>query len=355
MGFNKNDIKRLAELLATSGRIVITCHFSPDGDALGSSLGLKHTLNSLNPKANVTVVTADTPPHSLDCLYHPSEIVVYSRSRNKATELISDADVIVCLDFNELSRTDLLEPFLREAPAIKVQIDHHVNPENFAFLTFSYPEKCATCQLLFEVLEACGFTRFITSKAADCLLAGMMTDTGDFSYNVTDPETYSVIGKLIALGADKARLTRLLFNTFPESNLRIQGYALAHKMEVFHEQHAALITLNREELNEYGYKKGDTEGLVNKPLAIPGILYSCFLREETDYIKVSMRSLGDFSVNEICNRFFEGGGHRNAAGGEFHGTMEECIKTFKSLLDENLTRYILPSNELKQILKEELN
>ena len=177
---------------------------------------------------------------------------------------------------------------------------------------------------------------------------------GDFSYNVSDPEIYNVIARLIALGANKGWLTRLLFNTFSESNLRIQGFALAEKMEVFHEMHAALVTLSREDLNRFSYQKGDTEGLVNKPMAIPGILYSCYLRQETDYIKVSMRSLGDFPVNRICEEYFGGGGHLNAAGGEFYGTMDECVSLFKKILNDNYEKYIATSSILTSILKDEL-
>lgn len=353
MNFNRQDVLRLKQVLSDSRKIVITCHLSPDGDALGSSLGLKCILASLNPKATVNVVTPDEPTHTLSFLKDFKTITPLSRNEQKAARVIAQADLIVCLDFNQLSRTDLLAPYLRGARAVKVLIDHHLEPEDFADITFSYPEKCATCMLLYQLIEAAGLSEYIDASAADCLLAGMMTDTGDFSYNVCDPGIYAVVGNLIGLGADKGRLTRLLFNTFSESHLRIQGYALAEKMEVFKDSHAALIYLTRDELNRFGYKKGDTEGLVNRPLSIPGVLYSCYLRDETDYIKVSMRSLGKLPVNEICRDYFEGGGHLNAAGGEFKGSMNLCIDTFKKSLPETLSKYITGNKELEKILEDE--
>lgn len=352
--FVEENLSRFKDLLQTGRRIVITCHLSPDGDALGSSLGLKCVLKRFNPEAQVNVVTPDEPTKSLAFLPHFREIKAYSSHPVTVSNLIKNADVLVCLDFNELYRTDLLADLLRSSEAVKIQVDHHLDPEDFADLRFSYPDKCATCMLLYEVLSAAGLDNYVDEDAANCLLAGMMTDTGDFSYNVTDASIYSVIGRLIEHGADKTRLTRLLFNTFSESCLRIQGFALAERMEVFPEMHAALITLSRSDLNNFGYKKGDTEGLVNKPLAIPGILYSCFLREETDYIKVSMRSLGDFPVNIVCSEAFGGGGHRQAAGGEFYGSMDECVSLFKSKLDEYRQRFIEPSAELRTLLAEEL-
>lgn len=351
--FCNTDIRRLKVMLSDSRNIVITCHLSPDGDALGSSLGLKCLLRKLNPAARVAVVTPDEPTHTLSFLPGFKEVMPNTRYNDRVKNLLNKADLLICLDFNELSRTDLLAPSLRSCKAYKLHIDHHIAPEDFADLRFSYPDKSATCMLLFELIEEAGLVGFVDKECAECLLAGMMTDTGDFSYNIPDASIYIVIGKLISLGADKARLTRLLFQTFSETNLRIQGYALSQRMEVFYDAHAALVTLSRDELNRFDYKKGDTEGLVNKPLAIPGILYSCYLREETDYIKVSMRSLGDFPVNRICADHFGGGGHKNASGGEFYGTLEECADKFRSLLEVNKEMYINGNTDLAAILAEE--
>lgn len=351
--FNTDDLRRFATLLRGGRNFVVTCHLSPDGDALGSSLGLKCVLSALNPGAHVTVVTPDESTRSLSFLPGYDGIMPYSRYGRRVENLIADADVVVCLDFNKLDRIDLLAPSVAASQAAKLLVDHHLDPGDFADVIFSYPQKCATCMLLYQVLVAAGLDDYVTRDAAECLLAGMMTDTGDFSYNVADSEIYSVIGRLIEHGADKARLTRLLFNTLTESSLRIQGYAMSQRMTIYPQYHAACITLTLDELNAMHYAKGDTEGLVNKPLAIPGVLYSAFLRQEAEYIKVSMRSLGDFPVNRLCSEYFGGGGHLNAAGGEYYGTMQQCVAQFEALLQQNNTDYIESSLLNKQILDEE--
>lgn len=353
--FDQNDLRRFASLLGESRRIVITCHLSPDGDALGSSLGLQRIVRHINAGAKVAVVTPDEPTRTLSFLPGFGDIVVYSRNGDRAADIIARADLIVCLDYNALNRIDLVAPHVAQSQAAKVLVDHHLDPEDFAGVRFSYPHKSSTCMLLYEIIVAMGISDKIDPMTADCLLAGMMTDTGDFSYNVQDPGIYAAIGGLIEAGADKARLTRLLFNTFSESCLRIQGFALSERMEVFGDMHAALITLTRDELNKWNYKRGDTEGLVNKPLSIPGILYTAYLREEEKYVKVSMRSLGNFPANEICSSYFGGGGHLNAAGGEFYGTMDECTALFRSLLKKNKEKYIDNNAELKKLLSEELH
>lgn len=350
----REDIQRLTTLLRGSRRVIIVCHFAPDGDALGSSMGLREVLMKLNPNVDVRVVTPDEPTKTLSFLPGFDRLMPYTRYKGVVEANVKHADLLVALDFNAPSRTDYLAPVVKEANCPKVLIDHHLDPEDFVDLAFSYPESSSTCYLLFRLLEACKLEKYITPDAADCLLTGMMTDTGNFAYSVSDPEIFPAVGRLIALGADKARLDKLLFRTSTESALRIQGFALAEKMEVFPGDHAAFVTLTRDELNRFSYQRGDTEGLVNKPLEIPGVLYSAYFREEERYIKVSMRSVGDFPVSTLCTDYFSGGGHRNAAGGEFHGTMEECVERFKSLLKENLRKYIDPSAELKSILRDEL-
>lgn len=347
------DIQRMAAALRDSRDIAITCHLSPDGDALGSSLGLKHVLSRVNPAARVRVITPDEPTATLSFLPGFGETLPYTRYRERVNTFMEKADLVVALDYNDLHRIDLLQEAFNRSHGLILHIDHHLYPEPFGHIVFSFPEKSATCMLLYQLLVACGMENDIDTDAATCLLTGVMTDTGDLSYNIGDPDIYDVVSGLVRHGADKAMLTRILFNTFTESNLRIQGFALAERLEVFHDAHAALVVLSRDDLNKFNYKKGDTEGLVNKPLAIPGIIYSAYLREETDYIKVSMRSLADFPVNELCSRYFGGGGHRNAAGGEFYGSMEECAAKFRSLLAENKLKYIHSSQEVQTELTRE--
>ncbi len=328
----------LRNLIDTSDNVVITAHMSPDGDAMGSALALFHVLKSMGKK--VTVVVPDFITKQLSFLPGFKEVVVYCGNKAVATEIVREAGLIFCLDYNDFVRIDQLAPSVEASTAKKVMIDHHLNPSDKCDITISSPEHSSTCMLLFEVLRIIGLGDRIGQDAANCILTGMMTDTGNFSYNANDPDLYPIIGELIKKGADKNKLNKLLFDTFSESHLRINAYAIYKKMKIFKEYGASLITLSRDELNIHHYSRGDTEGLVNRPLAIPGIVYSVFLREEERYIKVSMRSVGDFPCDEICSKYFNGGGHLNAAGGEFPGSMAQAVELFKSILPANKKLYI---------------
>ncbi len=333
-----NKLKSLRALINDSERIAVVTHSAPDGDAAGSSLALMHILGHL--EKDVRVIFPDMLPPLLRSLPGAKDATDATRYPDFARKLISEADLIVCLDFNELSRTGALGKLVGEAAAPKVMIDHHLNPADFATVTISRPEMSSTCYLLFRVLCGLELFSFFDKAAAECLLTGMMTDTGNFSYNASDPEIHIVVAELMKLGANPEEIYRRQFETHSENSLRLNSYALLEKMEVFPEAGAALITLSRNELNKFQYVKGDTEGLVNRPLAIPEVVYSCYLREEDGYVKVSMRSLGDFPVNELCHEYFGGGGHRNAAGGEFNGTLEQAADLFRSLLETNKQLYL---------------
>ena len=335
---DQKQIARLKQLLEHATKAVITCHISPDGDALGSSLALCRVL--MNMSIDAKVITPDSVSANLQFLPGAKDIVDGNRYSDYARTLFCDADVVFCLGFNAPSRIDRLATALNASKSPKVLIDHHLDPADFTDVTISHPEMSSTCMLLFRVLCRLELFDLIDKTAAELILAGMMTDTGNFSYNASDPEIYIIVSELLKKGANKDILYKRLFNTFSESSLRINGYALAEKMELFADEHAALITLSREELNRFHYSKGDTEALVNRPLAIPGVVYSCFLREEDGYVKVSMRSVGDFPVDKLCNEYFGGGGHRNAAGGEYRGSLEQCAELFRSLLKRNRELYI---------------
>lgn len=335
---DENKIKRLAHLIDDARRIVITTHLSPDGDAMGSSLALARVLGNIGK--DVAVIVPDQPQEQLMFLPGAKDVVIGSRYQDFAEKLFARADLIVCLDFNELHRIDRLAPYVEASGACKVMIDHHLHPAAFADPVISHPEISSTCLLLFRVLCRLELFNLIDRETATCLLAGMMTDTGNFSYNANDPDAYIVEAELLKKGVDKVDLYNRLLNRSSENCLRLNGYAICEKMEVFAPMHAAMICLTRDELNRFHYVKGDTDGLVNSPLAIPDIVYSAFFREEDGYVKVSMRSQGDFPVNVLCKEHFGGGGHINAAGGEFHGTLEECAALFRSLLGDNKKKYI---------------
>lgn len=327
-------IDALSHLILRAKRVVLTCHVSPDGDAMGSTLGFAHVLNDMGK--NAVVVTPDRPPKSLAFLPGMNTVIAATCKPTVASTLIENADLILCLDFNALKRVDKLAPLLMASHAPKALIDHHLDPEPFCDVTVSSPHMSSTCELLYEILYALGWLRYVGKRAATCIYTGMMTDTGNFTYNSNDPRLYFIIGNLLKRGFDKDRIYNLACNTLSESSLRINGYALSEKMIVFHEHQASLIALSNEELLRFGHVKGDTEGLVNRPLAIPGVTYSVFLREdEPGFVKVSMRSKGDFPVNRLCEQYFNGGGHLNAAGGEMQAPLQDVVQIFIDSLPDN--------------------
>lgn len=335
---DEKQIHKAKTLIERAEHILVVTHTSPDGDAIGSSLATMHVLSAMGK--DVKVLVPDAFLSQLRALPGAKEIVDGTRYPDFAERLFGQADLVLCLDFNEPSRTGRLEALLHACKADRILIDHHLHPDMEAAATISHPEMSSTCYLLFRFFCRLELFNLIDRPAAQCLLAGMMTDTGNFAYNCDDPELYTVVAELLRKGADKEQLYYQLFNTQSENCMRLNAFALLEKMEVFPEMGAALITLTRDELNRFHYVKGDTEGLVNRPLAIPGIRYSAFMRQESDCIRVSMRSLGDFPVNKVCADHFGGGGHLNAAGGDFHGSMAEAAEFFRSLMPENKKKYI---------------
>lgn len=331
---DENKIKELRKLLETCDNIVITSHIAPDGDAMGSSLGLAGVLNAIGK--TVKVITPDMPPRNLMFLHGAKEIVVYSKYSEFAEKLIHDADLIFALDFNDLKRIDKVGDAVASATAPKVMIDHHLMPSDFVDVKISHPEVSSTSMLVFRVLCRLELFPYIDKNVAACIFTGMMTDTGNFSYNSNDPDLYVVISELLKKGINKDAIYSKVYNSNTADRLRLNGYAIAQKMKVYENYRGALITLTRDELNSFHYQKGDTESLVNMPLSVPELVFSFFLREENDYIKVSSRSKGNFPVNKICEDHFNGGGHKNAAGGEFFGSMDDAIARFEQVIPDYL-------------------
>lgn len=328
-GQQVDDTRRL---LDAAHNVVITCHMSPDGDAIGSSLGMMHALCACGKDARVVI--PDALPEHLRFLPGMDRVVNFTRREERVRGYIANADLIICQDFNELKRTDSLESVLEASTAPKLLIDHHLNPSDFADVTVSYPEVSSTSMLVYRLLQRIGMDECITRDGAECILTGMMTDTGNFSYNSNDPDLYIAVADLVSRGVDKDRIYTLAMNTHSESSVRLSAYALDRKMTIYPEHRAAVITLTRPELNRYGYQRGDTEGLVNKPLAMPHVTYSVYLRDEDGYVKVSCRSKDDFPVNKLCSEYFGGGGHLNAAGGEFSGDMEQCLERLGAAMND---------------------
>ena len=326
------EVDHVEKWFERADKIVIVSHVSPDGDAIGSSLGLYHFL--LSQDKTVHVIVPNAFPDFLKWMPGAKEIILYNRYKEFADKLIQEADVICCLDFNVLKRIDEMEEAVKASPGRKMLVDHHPYPGDFARIVISHPEIASTSELVFRLICQLGNFSDISKEGAECIFTGMMTDTGGFVFNSNDREIYLIISELLSKGVDKDGIYRRVFNTHSEGRLRLMGYVLYEKMQLFPQFNAALISLSREEQKRFQYKKGDTEGFVNMPLSIENICFSAFLREDTekDMIKISLRSVGTFPCNQMAAEFFNGGGHLNASGGEFYGSLDEAIALFKQAL-----------------------
>ncbi len=330
---DSRKVNRFDKLLSEATSIVLTCHVRPDGDAIGSTLGWKHILGALGK--SVTVVVPDNAPRSLSFLPGFDSLAVYTRHEEYCEKLFKEADLIICCDFNQSSRLDKMQSLLDGSNSHKVLIDHHVEPDSFPDVLFSFPEMSSACELSFRIMAELGLYNDMNCDAATCLLTGIITDTKNFTVNCKNPDLYEILQRLLEKGCDKNRIVRLALLEKSYGALRLEAYALAEKMEIFPEYHSSVICLNKEECERFHYEKGDTEGLVNRPTEIKGVTFSFFLREDTDCVKVSARSVMDFPVNKMCKELFGGGGHVMAAGAEYYGSLDEC----RRLLVESFPKY----------------
>lgn len=344
------DIRRLKDLIDISKNIVLTCHVRPDGDALGSTLGLLFLLQTLGKEAKV--ITPDQPPKTLAFMPGFKNLAVFTKHEPYCQQLVSNADLIICCDFNKPSRQDQLGPIIQNATCPKVLIDHHEDPDFFADLTFSYPEMSSTCELVFRIVAALGLYPEMNVESAESILTGIITDTRNFTVNIKEIDIYEILMKLLEKGVDKNRIVKLALNTRSLSSLKIQSFAIAERMEILEKHKASIITLDKETLKKFHYEKGDTEGLVNLPLEIRGMVSSFFLREDPEFIRISARSQYNFPVSKVCEDLFGGGGHLQAAGGEFYGSLDEA----KQKIIDSLPNYdrFLPTEEEKNSLEHEL-
>ena len=325
---DENQLSELRHLIDGAQSIIVTCHRSPDGDALGSSLALSRYLKSLGKE--VTIVIPDAYPDFLMWLPGTQEIVRYDKHPERASMLIRISDLIFCLDYNGIDRVgdEMMKP-LATAAAPKVLIDHHLNPTVDSRVTFSFPEMSSTSEAVFHIIDALGGYDGIDSQTATCIYCGMMTDTGAFTYNSASPEVYNVIARLLAKGINKDRIYRNVFNNFSHWAIRLRGYLMSQKLNVFSDLHASYFTISRRDMREYHFIKGDAEGLVNEPLRIKGMKLSVSLREDDhrdNLIWVSLRSVGNFPCNKMAEDFFNGGGHLNASGGRLNCSLAEAEK-----------------------------
>ena len=321
------------QLISDAQTVLVVCHKSPDGDAIGSSLAWAEFLRHRGK--DVTVMVPDQYPDFFKWLPNTDKIVRYDKHPDKGDMLLKIADLVFCLDFNTPSRVDEMAQPLVDSPAKKVLIDHHLKPDVPADLIVSHPDASSTSELVFRIAWQMGDFNMLDKAFAVPVYCGMMTDTGGFTYNSSRPEIYFIIGELLTKRIDKDRIYRNVFHNYSENRIRLMGYVMYEKLVYMPEYHAAFYSLTRDELKRFNYVKGDSEGLVNIPQQIKGLKLSISLREDTDkpnLVWVSLRSVDDFPCNLMAEEFFNGGGHLNASGGRVDGTIEEAIEITKKAI-----------------------
>ena len=330
--FTPSEILDINQLLKPENKIVIITHYNPDGDAIGSSLGLKHFLKQKGLQADV-IVPNDFPKF-LKWMPEAKKIIIADYKRKQAGEAIYNADVIFILDFNASNRSgNLVGPWLEKARATKILIDHHQQPEDFDFV-YSDTTIPATSQMVYHFIEALDEEKLVNQDIADCLYTGIMTDTGGFRFRSTSATTHRIVANLIEKGADPAMITSNTWDTNTVSRLHLLSLILS-RIEVVKDGKVAILWLKRDELKEFGFQKGDTEGFVNYGLSIMGTQVSAFFMEDLyeDFIKISFRSKEDVDVNQFSRKYFNGGGHINAAGGKYFKSIEDTIEDFKEKIE----------------------
>lgn len=328
---NKQDITGIKTLLSQPKKIVIVSHKNPDGDAIGSSLGLYHYLLKGNHK--VHVLAPNDYPKFLKWIPGNDSILKHDTETKVCNDLIEAADIIFTLDINAFHRTGSMERVLEQSQAIKVMIDHHQAPDGYAKYTYSDVSMSSTCEMIYHFIDMLGDTYLIDADIATCLYVGIMTDTGSFRFRSTTSTTHNIVAKLIEKGANNTNIHNNVYDTNSYERLQLLGCALTN-LKVIPESRTAYITLSQAELQKFDYKKGDTEGVVNYALSLDGIVLAAIFIEDKNegIIKISLRSKGDFSVNEMSRSHFEGGGHTNAAGGKSHLSLSKTVEKFISIL-----------------------
>jgi phosphoesterase RecJ-like protein len=318
--------KELSKLLFHSRNILFVCHINPDGDAIGSQLALYHYLAARGIQADL--LSPNNLQEFLKWMDGSEKINIFINDRNNCKKLIEEADLIVMFDFNHSDRLGEAEEFVLKSKAVKVIIDHHLNPQDFVDLTISDSTKCSTSELLHEIVQIINEEKFISKPYAEAIYVGIITDTGNFEHGAYTGNTFRIIADIIDFGIDKNRIFNMVYNNFSADKLRLEGLALDRRMVVLPESRTAYIYLSKADLKEYNYKKGDTEGFVNMPLSIKGIDFTAMFIEKEGFVKLSFRSKGSFSVNDFARIHFNGGGHLNASGGEHYDTLENTIQFF---------------------------
>jgi len=325
-------IQDVFPLLQTPRKIFITTHHKPDGDAIGSMLGLCHYLTKKGHQ--VTAVSPGEIPQFLEWMPGVPQMLNFEAQPKPALAALANAELVFGVDFNDFSRTKHLEQHLAAATQPKVLIDHHMFPADVWTYGMSIPEKSSTCEMVYDFIQLCGDIELLDIPIAECLYTGVMTDTGSFRFPITTAAVHLMIAALKKTGLDHSRIHEFINDSWSIARMRFLGYVLNEKMEIFPDYGAGLIALSRKDIVSFGIQSGDTEGLVNYPLSIMGIRFATLITERNDEVKLSFRSKGNFDVNHFARTYFDGGGHFNASGGRTRATFKETVLHFKKILSD---------------------
>lgn len=330
---NKDTIEQFRKVIDENNRFVLTCHTNPDGDALGSTLALRQVLLNMGKEAQV--ITPDLAPTFYSWIKGFKTTKSYEREQEACDPIIDNADVIVMMDYNSLDRVKSLGAKLSSLNKTRVLIDHHIDPNVEADVFFSCHEEPATCSLLFKILREAQLMQYVTQEVVTNIYTGIMTDTGGLSYNSSNSDIYYIVAQLLEMGVDKAWVHEKIFNNKHLRQLKLLGYTLGLKMHRIAKRPLTMMALSAADLERFNYNTGDSEGFVNYPLQARDVVANVLILERPDCIKLSIRSKGEFPVNEFAARYFGGGGHLNAAGGTYHGTLADAVKIY----EENMVTY----------------
>ena len=329
------NIQDLKTLLSVPKDVVITSHRNPDGDAIGSSLAVYHYL--VRKGHVVQVIFPSEYPSNFVWMKDADKIMIYDNDPELAEAVIKKSDVIFALDYNALDRIDKMGEVIGKLDCPKILVDHHLYPENFADFVLSDTTASSTCELVYDLLEMLDEKKMIDPIVGECMFTGILTDTGSFKYS-TSPKLFRIVAELLERGVDDYSLQDLIFNNATEKQLRLLGHCLHNRMEILDEFKTGIITLTKKDYENFNIQRGDTEGVVNFLLTMKNVKIAAFITEQPTIVKISLRSKGDFSVQEIARKHFKGGGHKNASGGASYAGLTATVNKFKKVLPEYLEK-----------------
>ena len=326
-------IKCFEQLIKNSSKsIVLIPHMNPDGDAMGSVLGLWRVLK--NAGHQVKIVSPTKYPAFYHWMDGHEEVIIHSHHPKQSAKALAESDLLICMDFNQLSRLGDMKTLVESYEGKRILIDHHPYPGSFTDLVISEISFSSTAELIFSVLQSTDFMQYIDRNAATSFFTGIMTDTGSFDFNVSNPNTFEVVAQLTRMGIDQLDIHSKVYDNYSVDRMRLMGFCLSNRMTIYPEYHAASMYITLEDQKAFNFKTGDNEGFVNMPLSIKGIVFCALFTEKEKYIKASFRSKGEFAVNEVSEKYFNGGGHRNAAGGELYASLSVTLAKFEEILPE---------------------